>query len=55
MRKAIIKVVTPEGPTFKIINELALDEIREFCRKTGYNYKIIGTRKENKKSILKVS
>jgi hypothetical protein len=46
MRKALIKVSTPKGPNFKIIEELAIGEVREFCKKVGYEYKIIGMRKK---------
>jgi len=45
MSKVLIKVSTPKGPNFKIVNELAIREVREFCEQVGYEYKIIGIRK----------
>jgi hypothetical protein len=49
MSKVLIKVSTPKGPNFKIMDELAIIEVREFCEKVGYECKIIGVRKNNKK------
>ena len=49
MRKAVVKVSTPKGPNFKIMNELAINEVREFCEKVGYEYKIIGIKKLKKR------
>ena len=49
MSKALIKVSTPKGPNFKIMNESAIREVREFCEQVGYECKIIGIRKNNNK------
>lgn len=45
MRKVLIKVSTPKGPNFIIMNELAKSEVKDFCNKVGYKYKLIGIRK----------
>ncbi len=45
MGKVLIKVSTPKGPTFKLISDSAIREVREFCTEVGYEWKIIGTRK----------
>jgi hypothetical protein len=45
MSKVLIKVSTPKGPNFKIMSELAISEVREFCKEVGYEYKIIGIKK----------
>lgn len=45
MGKLLIKVSTPKGPKFKIMSEMAIREVREFCEQVGYEYKIIGKRK----------
>ena len=46
MSKVLIKVSTPKGPNFKIIEELAVREVRTFCEQVGYECKIIGIRKK---------
>jgi hypothetical protein len=46
MNKVLIKVSTPHGPNFKMMNEAAIREVREFCNEVGYEWKIIGTRKK---------
>ncbi len=46
MGKVLIKVSTPKGPTFKLLSDAAIREVREFCTEVGYEWKIIGTRKK---------
>jgi hypothetical protein len=49
MSKVLIKVSTPKGPNFKIMNESAVREVREFCEQVGYECKIIGVRQKQLK------
>jgi hypothetical protein len=48
MKKVLIKVSTPSGTNFNIMNESAISEVRDFCNKVGYEYKLIGIRKNDK-------
>jgi len=54
MRKVLIKVSTPTGTNFNIVNELAISEVRDFCDKVGYEYKLIGVIKDDKKRLFNV-
>lgn len=43
MRKFLIKVSSSSGPSFQVVNEVAVAEVRGFCEKVGYGCKVIGT------------
>ena len=35
MRKFLIKVSSSSGPSFQVVNEVAVAEVRGFCEKVG--------------------
>jgi hypothetical protein len=46
MRQFLIKICSPQGPSFHLVNDIHLDEVTTFYDKSGYYIKVIGIRNE---------
>lgn len=55
MRRFLIKVSSSAGPSFQVVNEVAVDEVRGFCEKVGYGYEVIGTGGDARESRRRVT
>jgi hypothetical protein len=55
MRQFLIKIHSPQGPSFHLVDDIHLDEVTKFYGKSGYYIKVIGVRKESSVRSIKPS